>query len=165
MFETVEEGSRSAVAFDGSELRLVDTTPDEICKLAVDTSAGISVTIIPDSGSIALSQMFDLVLLVKTPEVSVTKIDMTYDLFPVTAYPQDPMNPPSSEAPEVVQRLATCLVPGTVQSRPGETFRCPGLSGQIQGVGLHVLRATVELSDGRTVRNAANWRVFGNSEP
>lgn len=165
VFETVDEGSGRAVTFDGSGLRLVETTPDEICKLAVDTSAGVSVTIIPDGGSIALSQMFDLVLLVKTPEVTVNKIDITYDLFPVTAFPPDPMNPPSSEAPEVVQRLATCLVPGTVQSRPGQTFRCPGLSGQILGVGLHVLRATVELSDGRTVRNAANWRVFGNSEP
>ncbi len=165
VFETVDEGSGRAVTFDGSALRLIEFLPDEICPLAIDTSAGVSVTIIPDGGGIALSQMFDLVLLVKTPEVSVTKILLTFDLLPVQAFPSDPMNPPSTEAPAFVQKLATCLVPGTVQSRPGQTFRCPGVSGQLLGVGLHVLRASVELSDGRTVRNAANWRVFGNSEP
>jgi glutamine cyclotransferase len=167
VFETVDEGSSSAVTFDGSMLRLVERSPDEICQQEINTSPGASARLNPVGGNLVRTQAFDLVLLVKTPDVDVgvVKITFTFDLDEVTAFPPDPMTPPPEGSSEVVQKLASCLVQGTVQSRPGQTFRCPGLTGQMLGLGLHVLRASVELSDGLTLNDSVIWRVYDNAEP
>lgn len=59
--------------------------------------------------------------------------------------------------------LAACAVVGELDAVPGVTFRCP-LDGAFLGAGTHTFEATLELEDGRTVSESADWEVVANSE-
>ena len=65
---------------------------------------------------------------------------------------------------DVTAFLADCLIPGTLVS-DGQTFRCPGLKGDMLGIGNHVLTVTLDLSDGSSVSDSVSWEVLENTEP
>lgn len=157
VFESVSGGTISGLTFDGTNLLSAESFPDEICSVAIDTSPGVSATIIPPSTTLLQSQGFDDALLVKTPDVTVTRAVIALDGQAVISFPPDPMSP-------LPPPFANCLISGMLSSPQAQTFRCPGLTGAALGAGSHTVEATVELSDGRMLTDTALWIVLENTE-
>ena len=102
----------------------------------------------PPSGKYVTAQSFELMLILE-PEnkgLSVTGGETTMNGADITA------------------ALSNCLIPGTLVS-DGQTFRCPGLTGDLIGIGNHVLTVTLNLSDGSSVSDCVTWEVLENTEP
>lgn len=106
-----------------------------------------SLTISPPSGDYVTTQVFDLTLIVEAPSLSVVGGTATLDDSDVTG------------------ALVACIIPGTLVSGGGQTFRCPGLTGSFLGTGTHTLNVTLDLSDSSTVSDTVNWEVKENTEP
>lgn len=160
VFESVREGTISGLTLDGTNLISADVISDEICRIEIDTSPGVSATILPVSTSLLLSQTFDAALLVKTPtaDVTVTRAVISIDGQVAVTFPPDPMSP-------LPPPFANCLIPGTITSREAQTFRCPGLSGSALEAGSHTITAEVALSDGQVLTDTALWIVLEATEP
>lgn len=106
----------------------------------------VSLTISPPSGNYVITQGFDLALIVEAPGLSVVGGSATLD------------------GSDVMPALVSCVIPGTLVSG-GQTFRCPGLTGDAFGTGTHTLDVTLDLSDGSSVSDTVTWEVLENTEP
>jgi hypothetical protein len=62
------------------------------------------------------------------------------------------------------QAFMDCMVVGSAADDL-ITFRCPGITGSLLGVGEHTLEVTLEFADGIIASDAVKWTVFENSEP
>jgi len=103
-------------------------------------------TISPPSGEYVTTQGFDLTLIVDATGLSVVGGTATFDGADVTSF------------------LVHCIIPGTLLSG-GVTFRCPGLTGDALGVGMHTFSVTLDLENGSSVSDTVTWEVLGNTEP
>lgn len=106
-----------------------------------------SLTISPPSGDYVTTQGFDLTLIVEAPVLSVVGGSATLD------------------GSDVTDALAASIIPGTLVSGGGQTFRCPGITGSFLGTGTHTLNVTLDLSDSSSVSDTVNWEVKENTEP
>ncbi len=106
----------------------------------------VSLIISPPSGIYVATQGFDLTLIVDAPGLSVVSGIATLN------------------GADVTPDLGGCIIPGTLLSG-GETFRCPGLTGNTFGVGTHTLIVTLNLDDGSSVSDTVTWEVLDNTEP
>lgn len=107
---------------------------------------GAELIISPPSGDYVTTQGFDLTLIVEAPGLSVVGGSAILD------------------GSDVTSSLAACVIPGTLVLG-GQTFRCPGLTGNFLGTGTHILDVTLDLSDGSSVSDSVNWEVKENIEP
>ena len=60
--------------------------------------------------------------------------------------------------------VAGCLIPGTLVAG-GQSFRCPGLRGDLLLAGMHTLSVTLNLNDGTTLSHSVTWNVQADHEP
>ena len=103
-------------------------------------------TILPNSDAFATTQRFDLSLIVEALGRSVVGGRATLN------------------GTDVTTALARCVIPGTLLTG-GQTFRCPGLTGGLFGLGTHTLDVVLNLSDGSSISDTVIWEVLGNTEP
>ncbi len=92
------------------------------------------------------TQRFGLTLIVDAPGLSVVGGTATFD------------------GADVTSGLVNCVIPGTLLSG-GETFRCPGLTSGLLGIGMHTFSVTLDLDDGSNVSDTVTWEVRENTEP
>ena len=102
----------------------------------------------PASGTYSTTQNFDLSLILKVSGDPVSVVGGSATL----------------NGGDVTAALVGCIIPGTLVSG-GNTFRCPGLSGAVLGIGTHTLAVTLDLSDGSSASDTVIWEVVGNTEP
>ena len=103
-------------------------------------------TISPPSGTYVTTQEFDLVIILRAPELNVIKSRGIFN------------------GADITEALAGCIKPGTLLSN-GQTFRCPNLRGSFWGSGNHTFSMSIDLSDGSTISDSVMWKVLTNSEP
>ena len=103
-------------------------------------------SISPPSGIYVSTQGFDLMLIIEASGLSVIGGHAIFDGADVTV------------------ALGRCVIPGTL-ILGGQTFRCPGLRGDIFRTGIHTLDVTLNLSNGSSVSDSVTWEVLDNTEP
>jgi hypothetical protein len=124
----------------GDGRTLSDTAVYQI-PAASTTPASPSLLVSPAPGAYAASQSFDLVIVLDAAGRAITGAQVTFDEADVTSI------------------VAGCAVAGTLPT--GQlTFRCPGLPADALGLGTHLFRVTVTLSDGSTVADGAVWQIL-----
>ncbi len=134
-------GGLPATDYDGNP-RLIGSSVD---MGAYENQSSSTFNISPTSGEYVTTQGFDLVLIVKTPDLSVESINATLD------------------GNDVSGALSACVRPGTLISG-GQTFRCSINAGVHLKEGNHVLNVMLDLSDDSTVSDTVTWDVLGNVE-
>jgi N-acetylneuraminic acid mutarotase len=107
---------------------------------------GGPLTIFPPSSIVTTLTAFDLTIILRAPGLSIVGAHATFDGF------------------DVLDVLVDCVTPGTLISG-GQTFRCPGLNGELLGIGIHTFSLTLDLSDGSSVSDNVIWEVLSNTEP
>jgi hypothetical protein len=65
---------------------------------------------------------------------------------------------------DMTAALLGCLKPGTLVTG-GQSFRCPGLTGDIFAAGTHTVSVALDLSNGSRVSRRVTWKVMDNTEP
>ena len=136
VFKSADGGQLGEIRFEITEISGGPSGP---------ATAG-SLTISPPSGDYASSQSFDATFFVSTLNASVVGGSASIDGSDITTL------------------LADCLIPGTLVSG-GQTFRCPGITGQLLGEGSHTLNLTLDLSDGSSLSETVIWKILANQEP
>lgn len=132
------------LAFDGSYLWNSDLFDDLISQL--DTGLVFpKLTVSPPSGKYALTQSFDITLLVEDTVQAVTGATVLLDGGDVSAPYQ------------------SCAILGSLAN--GVTFRCPSIPGSFIGAGIHQLEVTVDLASGSSLSNSVSWEILDSSEP
>ena len=113
---------------------------------AVTADATPILAVSPPSGTYAMTQAFDLTLLVAAPGLTIVGGSAVLDGVNVTA------------------ALAGCVIPGTLVVG-GQTFRCSGVRASSLGPGAHILTITLNFSDGSAVTTAVTWNVLTVTGP
>lgn len=108
-------------------------------------TATLPFTLSPPSGTYLTTQAFDLVLVVRDPARLVSGT-ATFD------------------GRDVSGPLTACLRAGRVADGAA-TFRCPGVTGQALGPGVHVLAVTLRFDDGSASTARVVWEVLAVTEP
>lgn len=65
---------------------------------------------------------------------------------------------------DVTAPLVNCVIPGTLAAG-GQSFRCPGVTGDMLGAGIHAFGVALNISDGPILSAGVTWEVIANSEP
>ena len=105
-----------------------------------------SITVSPPPGAYTTTQGFDLLLVINPARLGVVGASITFDSLDVT------------------DLVVGCGRLG-VSASGAVTLRCPGLSGAVLGVGIHVFHVTLSLSDGSTTQGGAVWEILGATGP
>jgi hypothetical protein len=111
----------------------------------VDSPPG-GVTISPPAGDYALTQGFDLAILVNRPGRTITGGRATLNGVDVT------------------QSLAACVT-ATALGGGSVALVCPGVPAALLGPGLSTLEVTLTFDDGSSAGDAVTWTVHANTEP
>lgn len=128
-----------------SDLADLDVGTLEAWSIEFTGASVAQLSISPPTGDYVTTQGFDLTLIIEASGLSVVGASATLDGSDVTG------------------ALVSCVIPGTLISG-GQTFRCPGLTGEIFGAGTHTFDVILDLSDGSSVSDTVTWEVKGNME-
>lgn len=122
---------------------------DEVCIRMfnwVGATPPAKVTITPQTGILAGTQKFDIVLIAQTYGKNVSLAQITFN------------------GADITNLFLGGTIHGSLSAGKGSTSRFPGVSGKMLGVGTHTFKVDLRLDTGEVITDEVTWTVIGNKE-